>query len=124
MNVSDDLLGELISTGVAEALRNHDRSARWRTGTVVGIDAVSRLAIDVLIDGDPITSPIRMRSVAAVGVNQRVLVVFTEGGGVWCLGALGGPMPAIADADGTLADLTAKFNRLLNQMRTAGFLAP
>jgi len=31
-------------------------------------------------------------------------------------------MDAIADADGTIEDITTKFNTLLAQMRTAGYL--
>jgi hypothetical protein len=88
-----DFLAEVISAGVAEALRNNqDRHTRWRTGLIASIvDETNDLRqVEVQIDGDPSTQPTRMRSLGEVIPGQRALVVFTDGGGVWCLGALGG----------------------------------
>jgi len=59
------------------------------------------------------------------GVDGGTLRIQLPGGPASLLEVLGSdvPLAAIADADGTLADLTAKFNSLLAELRAGGLLA-
>jgi len=59
------------------------------------------------------------------GVDGGALRIQLPGGPADLMDALGisAPLAAIADADGTLADLTGKFNALLAQMRSSGLMS-
>lgn len=61
--------------------------------------------------------PLR-RDLFVVGGGLETYDADTDGG----VGLRVVPLAAIADADGTLADLTTKFNTLLASLRTAGIL--
>lgn len=92
MTVDERALIDGVASGVKEAVKHAPPTTRWRTATVAEVhDAdTSARTIDVLIDGDPETAPTQVRTVEDVVQNDRVLIVFTPGGGAWCLGAING----------------------------------
>jgi len=107
------LLPEMISLGVAEALRNRPRDTLIRTGTVVSLDP-DNLTVKVAVDGDPpeaadvemLTLMPFPEELPPVGV--RVFVMFAPGGLAFCLGQFGGiPDPGMVPVYGAGAILAA-----------------
>lgn len=84
--IRDEDLPSLIAAGIGEAIRNRPVLAP-RTGTVDSIED-DPIYAQVLIDGDLDTTQVRLLAYADVG--DRVLVMFTPHGGVWCFGTIGG----------------------------------
>jgi hypothetical protein len=95
-DVDVPMLQAAVAAGVKESQRNRAPDTRWATGTVATVHDVDspERSIDVVIDGDPGTDSIQMRTVEPVEADDRVLIVFTRGGAAYCLGPIGGHPPA------------------------------
>jgi len=87
--ISERLLPELISAGVAEAFKNKGLTPTPpRTATVVSVDNRNATAI-VTMDGEQFQST-SVRTLVPTMAGDRVVVDFTTGGGAWVRGVLNG----------------------------------